>query len=227
MKWRRDPYSNSNTLLPTMTLMRTTISRNGRWVAAFTFVLAAATIILAVATIVSTYFILGQWKAAVDAQADSREQLRAYVTFSGGVQITNDKEGKSINYIFAPQFRNWGATRTSKFSAWASLKYFPGDVPNNQDLTKPFDRIETQNTIIGANGVAQLLVSLSSDEAIQAKNGKGVVIIWGRGDWADIYNPNAVYHVNFCLTLKPISSDGDNHIVFQPILYKAECNTGQ
>jgi hypothetical protein len=85
------------------------IARWTRWVAFFTFVLAAA-------TIVSSYFIWGQWNAAEEAQTDTRQQLRAYVTFVGGVQILNeDPSGKTVNYFFRPRFHNWGATRTGRF----------------------------------------------------------------------------------------------------------------
>ena len=71
--------------------------------------LSIATIILAIATLGSNFFIWKQWRAAVDVQNDSREQLRAYVTYEGGSQIINDtKEGHTFNYIFAARFHNWG-----------------------------------------------------------------------------------------------------------------------
>ncbi len=196
-----------------------TIARWTGAVAFFTFVLACA-------TIASSYYISGQLSAMTNAQNDAREQLRAYVTYEGGSQIINDKAGETINYIFAPIFHNWGGTRTSKFLGWASVHYFPGTVPNSQDFSKPFDAITNYNTTLGANSAQPIPVSLPAPDAIKAKNNEGIVVIWGHADWADIYHPENVYPVSFCFTLKPVSSDGDNHIIFQPVPYKPECNTG-
>jgi hypothetical protein len=53
-----------------------------RWTRA----LSIATIVIAVATAFSGFFILKQWQSVTDAQSDSREQLRAYVTFDRGTQ---------------------------------------------------------------------------------------------------------------------------------------------
>jgi hypothetical protein len=71
-----------------------------RWTRA----LSIATIVIAVTTAFSGFFILKQWQSVTDAQSESREQLRAYVTFDGGTQIFNDDarylQRKTINYIF-------------------------------------------------------------------------------------------------------------------------------
>jgi len=185
------------------------------------------TVILALATIISSYFIYGQWSAAVEAQNETRQQLKAYVTFEGASQlIGNDPAGKTINYLFRPQFHNWGSTRTSHFVGWASVQYFDGDVPNNLDLSKPYIKIPAEDTIVGPNGISIIAVTLPVDDAIKAKNKQGVVIIWGHVDWADIYNPSDIKSIRFCLKLVPVSSNGDNGIIFQPQPYKPECNTG-
>lgn len=202
-------------------------SKAHRDIARWTGVVAIFTVVLAFATLISTYFIYGQWKAAVDAQADSREQSRAFVAFAGGTQVINDKDSVTINYVFLMKFHNWGATRASKFAGWTSVHYFPTAIPNSQDFAKPFDKLnETYVNPLGANSEGSFPVSLSAEDAINAKNNKGVVVIWGHADWADIYHPDISYPVNFCLTLKPMSSDGDNRIVFQPVPLKPECNTG-
>jgi hypothetical protein len=201
-----------------------------RQMVGWTRALSVATIIIAIATASSGFFILKQWQSVTDAQNDAREQLRAYVTFDGGSQIVNDDardpQRKTINYIFASNFHNWGATRTSKFSAWASVSYFEKDVPNSQDFSKPYESVPVEGTIIGANSVVTLYVSLKTDDAIKAKNKQGVVIIWGHAEWADIYSANYVKPINFCLKLEPVSSDGDNRIIFHASPYKTECNTG-
>jgi hypothetical protein len=200
-------------------------NRAGRDMA--TWAMAAFTFILAIATIISSYFIYGQWSASVEAQNETRQQLKAYVTFEGGSSVIgNDPAGKTINYLFRPQFHNWGSTRTGHFVAWASLKYFDGDVPNNLDLSKPFSKVLLQDTIIGPNGVVPVPITLPVEDAIKAKNKQGIVIIWGHADWADIYDLGDIKSINFCLKLVPVSSNGDNGIIFQPQPYKPECNTG-
>lgn len=200
---------------------------NPHWTMAWwTGAVAFFTFVLACATIASSYFISGQLSAMTNAENDAREQLRAYVTVENGIQIANDKEGQTINYIFAPIFHNYGATRTSKFIGWASVHYFPSSIPNSQDFTKPFDEVTNYNTTLGANSQREILVSIPAADAIKAKNNEGIAVLWGHADWADIYHPENVYPVSFCFTLKPVSSDGDNHIVFQPTPLKRECNTG-
>jgi hypothetical protein len=141
---------------------------------------------------------------------DSREQLRAYVTYEGGSQIISEsKEGITFNYIFAARFHNWGTTRTSKYSGWTSVHYFPNTIPNSQDFSKPFDSIPAvYNSTVWANSPAEYRVALSNEDAINAKNNKGIVVIWGHVDWTDIYNPEIVYPVSFCFSLKPVSSVG-------------------
>src|SRR5277367_6681066 len=82
-----------------------------RWtraVAIFTFFLVAT-------SAVSDWFIYQQLKVANDAQIDTREQLRAVVSFVGFAPLgINDKDGKISNYLFRAQFQNSGGTRTAQ-----------------------------------------------------------------------------------------------------------------
>jgi hypothetical protein len=73
-----------------------------------TFVLALSTFVLACATIFSSWFIYGQWSAAVDAQKDTRTQLQAFVTYTGTTQIIgNNQVGKTLSYYFVSRFQNF------------------------------------------------------------------------------------------------------------------------
>jgi hypothetical protein len=124
-----------------------------RQMVGWTRALTIATIVIAIATAFSGFLILKQWQSVTDAQNDAREQLRAYVTFDGGSQIVNDDardpQRKTINYIFVSNFHNWGATRTSKFTAWASVNYFEKEVPNSQDFSKPYESVRVEEQLSG------------------------------------------------------------------------------
>ena len=193
-----------------------------RW----TRVVGIFTGLLFIATIGTNIFVGLQWKAAVDAQKDSRIQLGAYVTFAGGRQINNNSGNTTINYIFAPQFRNWGGTRTSHFKGWTSVQYFDGEVPNSQDFSKPYKEVPISDVTIGPGETLPIYVTLPVNDAVKAKDKKGTVIIWGHADWADIYNRDEIGSIYFCLRLVPISSGGDNNIIFEPTPFKSSCNTG-
>ncbi len=200
-----------------------------RLVATFTALLGICTLLLVVMTGLSAYFIYQQWGTMIQAQDDLRLQNSAYLTFTGGNQVVTEDKGQAINYFFNAVFHNWGNTRTAKLTPWASVKYFPGVVPQNMDFTKPESDIPAHVGISQAPGNSEIFVgpvAISRDDAVRAKNKEGVVIIWGQLQWSQIYAPDNMYTINFCLTLTPVSSQGDERIVFQPNAYKPECNTG-
>ncbi len=194
-----------------------------RW----TRIVGVFTGLLFFASAIADGFIWWQASTANSTQADIREQSRAFVTFVGAQQINyNDPTGTTINYNFQTHYHNWGTTRTNEFDGWTSVKYFENEVPNNMDFSKPFEAVPIVPGIIGGNADAFEVVNLPSGDAIKAKDKQGIVIIWGFGEWADIYHPGIVNPVRFCLKLVPAKSDGDNNIVFQPIIFKPECNSG-
>jgi hypothetical protein len=174
-------------------------------------------------------FIYWQGSIAHDAQIDTRDQLRAVVTAAGGNIFTDvGPDGKAVDYRFASNFHNYGATRTNTFHGWLSIHYFEGTVPNSQDFTKPWDKIDIPNSIIPAGAtIAVGPVSIAAADAIKAKNKEGSVIAWGHVDWTDIFKREEVHPIDFCLLFQPASSEGDNKIVFQPAPFRADCNSGQ
>ena len=134
-----------------------------RWtraVAIFTFFLVAT-------SVVSDWFIFQQWSVANKAQTDTREQLRAVVTYQLMNEfVINDKDGKPLAYAVQPQYVNSGGTRTATFIAWQSIHYFEQGIPNNLDLSKPYDKIELTNQVIAANTGSNLQpVTLSAVDA--------------------------------------------------------------
>ena len=198
-----------------------------RKMVAWTRVVGVFTGLLFVASVIADGFIYWQASTANTTQSDVREQSRAFVTFLGAQQINfNDPSGTTINYNFQTHYHNWGTTRTNEFHGWTSVKYFEKEVPNNADFSKPYEAVPFIPGIIGGNGDAFQVVNLPAGDAIKAKNNQGVVIIWGLGEWADIYHPDIVNPVRFCLKLVPAQSNGDNNIIFQPNVFKPECNSG-
>jgi hypothetical protein len=200
----------------------------GKWtkaVARFTGLLALFTFLLVVTSTVTDGFIYLQWQASLDAQRDARQQLRAVIA-QGGVSVlpTNVKDGKPTTYLFFFNFQNLGGTRTNTFNAWVSMRYFSGNVPNSQDFSRPYDKIETNNTIIPPNSTAQLSpVALSSEDVEGAKSHLGVAVAWGHAEWSDIFEPKVIHNITFCLFAIPQDS-GNGAVVFKPAPVKQDCN---
>ena len=195
------------------------IAKWTRAVAIFTFFLVAA-------SAASDYFIYQQYRVANDAQTDTREQLRAVITFSGGeILIVKDQNKKPLYYLFLAKFQNFGATRTDTFQAWVSIHYFQGDVPFSQDFSKPWQKIDIGVSIVGPNSATFLSpVTISGQEAADAEAQKGKIVIWGHADWSDIFQTGNIHPINFCQTMQPIT-DTDGNTTFRPIPLRPDCNT--
>jgi hypothetical protein len=159
-------------------------------VADWTKALAGATILLFLASLVADYFICQQWTAAVDAQNDARKQLNAYVVFFGIIMINNNSpDGKTINYAVIPRWQNYGGTRTAHFDAWTNIKYFDKAVPDNMDFSRPEAKIDYYDSTIAGNGAYDMpALGFEKEKFIKAKNGEGVIVVWGRADWQGLYD---------------------------------------
>jgi hypothetical protein len=193
----------------------------------WTGVLGIFTVVLAIFSGVADWLIYQQYSIANLAQSDAREQLRAVTASAGGVVINNQKEGKDINHIFFANFRNYGGTRTGKVYGWISGHFFEGKVPNSQDFSKSWDKFGVPNIIIPAGSTAQAgPVILSADDAFRAYRGQGTIVIWGDIDWSDIFNPDDLRHISFCLWFKPLSTDNGEHINNWEITnFRQDCNS--
>ena len=124
--------------------------------------------------------------------------------------VNGGKDGKSLAYVFIPQFYNSDGTRTAHFAGWVSVHYFPDKIPNNIDLTKPFEKVQLSDSVIGPNSPYPFApVTLKGEEIDKVLNGEGVALIWGRVDWSDIFEPNKQQTISFCRLLKPArTTDG-------------------
>ncbi|MEF3365771.1 hypothetical protein V3H18_04405 [Methylocystis sp. 9N] len=181
---------------------------------------------LVIASVISDWFIYQQWSVANQTQADNREQLRALVSqIPGNEIIIKEKDGTPTSYVFVNKFQNHGGTRTSRFIAWASIRFFQGGIPNSNDFSKPYNKVPLQNSVISPNSSSELAgIAVKQEDVIRALNKEGEIIMWGHAEYADIFHPEITHHINFCTLLNPTNATTDNTIVLQPSPYSSECN---
>lgn len=186
------------------------------------------TALLFIANAIGLFFIEEQWRVANKSQVDTREQLRAAVGFQTiNEQVFLDKDGKLVSIGFQPIFNNAGGTRTSKFLGWFSVRYFEKEIPNNIDLSKPYEKIETKNQLLPAGSISSFeMVSLGAEYVDKIVNQAGIGLIWGHADWADIFSPSDEHFIDFCFKLEPLTLQDGKKIV-KPISYKQECNNSK
>jgi hypothetical protein len=219
-----------------------------RWTRA----VAIFTGLLVISNCVSDWYIGSQLSDARAAQRLTQEQLRASFSVTGfGQGESVNPEGKPTQgFIF--QFENIGGTRTAWAHAWVSAHYFPDKIPNNFDTSRAYDETPAPtDTVVGPNGKMPYAVGVPLNDAKQAASGQGEIVIWGRGEYATIYEPKTPIGIGFCYLMLPLKlpavqdskadqprSGGDAiqpqqnaHIptgnaglFFSPQIYRPECN---
>src|SRR5271170_7502343 len=174
-----------------------------RWTRA----VALFTGLLFVANAISDGVIFFQLKDARDAQNLTQEQLRASVNLTGISQGPSvDSVTGKPTHAFVVTFQNTGGTRTAWARGWVSANYFPDKVPVNLDLSKPYDELSSpmSNGVVGPNGFLLIPVGMHPEETKLAADGKGAIILWGRLEYATIYNPTASIENGICFLMTPI-----------------------
>lgn len=192
----------------------------------FTGWLVLWTALLFAANVVTDIFVWQQWKVANKSQIDTREQLRAVVTIEAVfVAPISDESKKIVSYNIVPSFHNFGGTRTAGFKAWLSVKYFEGGVPNNLDLGKPYNAVDMSNQIIGPNSSYQLPpAGVPAADVDSALGNKGVILLWGVGDYSDIFDPATIHTFQFCSTVKPQADPTTKVVAFATLPFRPDCN---
>lgn len=179
--------------------------------------------LLVITSVIGNLFIYLQYYAATTAQLDNREQLRAVVSFSNATIVLPDESSKDGVFAIVPTFHNYGATRTAKFTAVVSLKYFEGGIPSSLDISKPYLAIEPGDAVIGPNSPYQAIaVSIAIDDVRKARDDKGQILFWGHAQYSDIFDPKTVHHIYFCNVMKPQNTP-DGKLSLVPIAYKTSC----
>ena len=192
----------------------------------WTRAVAVFTFFLVVTSAVSDWFIYQQYKVANDSQVDTRAQLRAVITYTGGSQqVANGKDGKPAYYAIAPTFQNFGGTRTAHFVGWTNVRFFEGKIPENMDFNKPADKIDLAESVIGPNSIYQFQpITVSIDQIEKAKRQEGTILLWGHAEWSDIFSPEKMHQIGLCFGLNPSDHTTDGQTVLIPAPYRNDCN---
>ncbi len=194
----------------------------------FTGWLVFWTALLFVANIGTLFFVGMQWRVANNVQIDTREQLRAVVAPGpSSIIVTQGSDKKPSHYSFVLAFQNFGGTRTGKFSAWDSIQFYPGGVPNNVDFSKPRSSINLANAVIGPNSTYQLPpVTITAEEVERASKGEGKIVIWGRGIYSDIFS-STEHNIAICLLMNPTTKTTTGEIALDVVPYRSDCNMSE
>lgn len=198
--------------------------------ATWTKVVGIFTAVLAAVSIVTGFCIWWQASTAAQVAKDTREQLRAVMQFTGVQSLSGpapDNAGQI--YGFLSMFQNLGGTRTGNVTAWHSIAYYPGAVPYNTDFSKPRNAVENSTGgVAGAN--TQLIlapVTLAVGEVERALKKEGVIVLWGKLTYSDIYDPKTEHVITFCQTLTPTQNAGSPLIAFGVTPLRGDCNSSK
>jgi hypothetical protein len=115
-------------------------------------------------------------------------------------------------YGFLSTFQNFGGTRTGLVIAWHSIAYYPGAVPYNTDFSKPRNAVENSTGSVAG-------------EVEQALKKEGVIVLWGKLIYSDIYDPKTEHVITFCQTLTPTQNAGSPLIAFAVTPLRGDCNS--
>ena len=164
-----------------------------------------------------------QNKITQAAQFDTREQLRAVIGLAGlngfaSVNAPNNEPG----FTTVATFQNYGGTRTEHFIAWASIHYFEKELPNGIDLTKPYDKVDLRDVIVGPGAPSPIAVFTTKKDVDAAVARQGVLVIWGLANYNDVFSPDQNHVVSFCYNVNVSSLNGQ--YIFNSSPLRAECN---
>jgi len=179
-----------------------------RWMVIWTCVVAIFTVCLFFTSAISDYFIWRQNVDSASSKAATEEQLRAFLSLTSITSfpaVTLDGKG-TVGFFL--QIQNIGNTRTAWAHGWASVHYFPDKVPNNFDVSKPYDQVDLgADSVVAPNGTLPVgPVGVSNEEVEAAQAGHGVIVLWGHADYATIFNPTVALPLNFCVEFIPLST---------------------
>jgi len=156
-----------------------------------------------------------------------RQQQRAAVVSyePGPVFQMNDKDNRQ-SFAFSVTFQNFGGTRTSKFHAWHSVRYFENGVPNSLDLTKPEGKIEAVTGLVASPNTPIVMqpLSVSAEESARALKKDGAILQWGYAEYADIFELDKLHRLRFCYVMEPAATPSGPGTGFQPVPFQNDCN---
>jgi hypothetical protein len=192
--------------------------------ARWTKVVGVFTAVLSAVSFLTLLVIAWQSYTAWLAARDAREQTRALMQFLTVQSFAGPgADGEQI-YGLAAVLQNVGSTRANVISGWDSVKYYAGSVPNNLDLSKPSEIVDAPKGIIAPNAQSTFIpVVLQASLVNSAAKKEGVILIWGRMVYTDIYDHTTEHLVTFCHRLTPSQTkDGLTSFAITP--FRSDCN---
>jgi hypothetical protein len=155
----------------------------------------------------------GQLEEMKIQSAITRSQVRANLTLSFGKTLEQD------DVFVTPTFQNAGESEALNFTGWDDSQFFTSPFPRDFDFLKRRSQYPLAGRSIARNDSMHLPSRLVSKEEIRKLLSKeGFVIVWGHGEFADIFKTQ--HHSDFCVSVGP-SPDGSD-VSFS--LLKSECN---
>jgi hypothetical protein len=70
-------------------------------------------------------------------------------------------------------------------------------------------------------------VTLQIGDVENALKKEGVIVLWGKVTYSDIYDPNTEHVITFCQTLTPTQTKGSPLITFGVTPLRGDCNTSK
>jgi hypothetical protein len=196
-------------------------------VAHWTRIVGIFTIVLAVVTAVTGAFTGWQAYTAATTARETREQLRAVMQLTGIQPIFGPVDTGETGWGFSASFQNFGGTRASSVVAEQSAQYFEGTVPNNTDFSKPrMELTKATPNIVGAGAIVAIRpLNVKTDEIQKAVRKEGIIVIWGKMHYFDLFNPSSEHVILFCQQILPTQTNKDGPISFSFAPLRPDCNT--
>jgi hypothetical protein len=196
--------------------------------ARWTKVVGVFTAVLAVVSILTGGFTAWQADTAATTARETREQLRAVMQLTGiGYLYAPAAETGELAWGFTANFQNFGGTRAAGVSGEQSAQYFDGTVPNNTDFSKPKVELEKiAPNIVGAGATVTIQpVAIKPDDVQKALRKEGVIVVWGKMRYSDIFNPNQEHVISFCQRVIPVQPPNkDAPLAFNIGPFRPDCN---
>lgn len=155
-------------------------------------------------------------------------QSAGVTQFGGVMTVLHDKNnGKLLGINFSAHFQNAGGPQIGHFNGWISTHYFGDVIPTNFDLTQPYNKTNISSQIIKSFTTLDLgPATIPAEDAAKLLARKGMALVWGRAEYSDIFEPNKMHAISFCL-LADMTPGVHDESGLRMTLYRSDCNTNQ
>lgn len=93
------------------------------------------------------------------------------------------------------------------------------------DFTKPWQKIDAGETIIGPNSPSSLsAVTIPRADIDKVSRKEGEILIWGNAEYSDIFDPQVTHPMKFCYFLNTTTNTTNGKLGIVPSPYQNDCN---